>query len=159
MITTPAKKTEHHFKLLSFPVGGSLQRAEMGHFRKAPKVLRVGKVQTQNGKHQKLANYQTIVSDHDAAALTRKFSVRTEIPVATRKNGKSAFAAFQLPFCLVEEALVEHVRVLPSVFQVPGKWGTRKRDGHGPETGFREIGSPFPRGPGSFRVVDNLFLV
>gem|GEM_PF-6236122 len=37
MITTPAKKTEHHFKLLSFPVGGSLQRAEMGHFRKAPK--------------------------------------------------------------------------------------------------------------------------
>ena len=38
MITTPAKKTEHHFKLLSFPVGGSLQRAEMGHFRKAPKI-------------------------------------------------------------------------------------------------------------------------
>src|ERR1700756_1046251 len=37
MITTPAKKTEHHFKLLSFPVGGSLQRAEMAHFRKAPK--------------------------------------------------------------------------------------------------------------------------
>src|SRR6202008_2983191 len=39
MITTPAKKKEHHFKLLSFPVGGSLQRAEMGHFRKAPKPL------------------------------------------------------------------------------------------------------------------------
>jgi hypothetical protein len=34
-----SKKTEHQFKLLSFPVGGSLQRAEAGHFRKAPKGL------------------------------------------------------------------------------------------------------------------------
>jgi hypothetical protein len=33
-----SKKTEHPFKLLSFPVGGSLQRAEVGHFRKAPKL-------------------------------------------------------------------------------------------------------------------------
>jgi len=33
-----SKKTEHPFKLLSFPVGGSLQRAEVGHFRKAPKA-------------------------------------------------------------------------------------------------------------------------
>jgi hypothetical protein len=39
MITTPAKKTAQQFKLLSFPVGGSLQRAEVGHFRKAPKLL------------------------------------------------------------------------------------------------------------------------
>jgi hypothetical protein len=38
MITTPAKKTEHQFRLLSFPVGGSLRQAEVGHFRKAPKM-------------------------------------------------------------------------------------------------------------------------
>jgi hypothetical protein len=39
MITTPAKKTEHQFRLLSFPVGGSLRQAEVGHFRKAPKPI------------------------------------------------------------------------------------------------------------------------
>jgi len=55
MITTPAKKTEHHFKLLSFPVGGSLQRAEMGHFRKAPKreLLSSPKIRALNDEYDR----------------------------------------------------------------------------------------------------------
>jgi len=44
MITTPEKKTEHQFKLLSFTVGWSLQRAEVGHFRKAPKSRTVPQI-------------------------------------------------------------------------------------------------------------------
>ena len=47
------------WKLLSFPVGESLQRAEVGHFRKAPKTCARGHV------------HQT----HHAQCLARKLTV------------------------------------------------------------------------------------
>src|SRR6516162_3701709 len=78
------KKTEHQFRLLSFPVGWSLRQAEAGHFRKAPKKKKANDaknawIPTTKSKIQVL-HLVSLRSQKAILSLPPLYRVCTELP-------------------------------------------------------------------------------